>query len=353
MKIVHVIESTATGTLSICSLMANLQAKDGHEVIVFFSRREDTPSNIETYFSKNIQVKEVNLSVSNFPKSVFKLRRLLKSLDPDIAHSHSSISGFVTRLSSINLNIKVFYSPHCISFMRKDIGFVKNNLFKLFEFVACAKSSIYLACSHSELVSIKKTLPFVNLKLLENAVELSDFYWRLPIESDSDKIKIVTVGGIRPQKGPCEFTAIAHAFNDKNVDFIWVGDGDNDTKQQLIDAGVTVTGWKPRDEVIQELYSADLYLSTALWEGMPVSLIEACAANIPIIARSCAGNVDVVEHKKTGHLFDSTTEATELIEHFLKDPTPYKLYADNAYNSVFERFSEERFSKELTEIYNS
>lgn len=352
LKIAHIVESTATGTLSIVSLCANSLVEKGNKVTVIYSRKEDTPDNLSDYFCDDIDLIELDIKRTSF-LSIFRIFNTIRSIGPDIVHCHSSFAGFFTRIALIGVNVKVYYSPHCISFMRKDIGYYKRKLFELTERVACLKPSIYVACSNSEKRVLLGSLPFLNVRLLENAVDLTSFVKSRTQKKRTGRNRIITVGGIRPQKGPCEFTAIAHAFNDKNVDFIWVGDGDNDTKQQLIDAGVTVTGWKPRDEVIQELYSADLYLSTALWEGMPVSLIEACAANIPIIARSCAGNVDVVEHKKTGHLFDSTTEATELIEHFLQDPTPYKLYADNAYNSVFERFSEERFSKELTEIYNS
>lgn len=351
MKICHVIESAATGTLSVAQMAANVQSEN-EIVTLVYSKRNDTPENINELFENGVRTFEVEMSLSNFPFSVFKLRSILLKEKPDVTHCHSSFAGLVGRFASLGLKTKVFYSPHCISFMRVDIGNIKKSLFKFFEFIGCIKKSTYIACSDSEKKAIESTLPFVSVKLLENAVNLKDFS-SLKNKRDNQLKRIITVGGIRKQKGFTEFANIAHEFQDANVEFIWIGDGDNIAKQQLIDAGVIVSGWKSREEVIQELYSADLYLSTALWEGMPVSLIEACAANLPIVARSCAGNVDVVEHKKTGHLFDNTTEATELIEQFLQDPAPYKQYADSAYNSVFERFSVERFSKELIEIYNS
>ncbi|WP_102409612.1 glycosyltransferase [Vibrio cyclitrophicus] len=352
LKIAHVVESTATGTLSMVSLSANSLVREGNEVTIIYSRREDTPSNLSDFFHVGVKLIEIKIKPSSL-LSIYNIYRAISLINPDIIHCHSSFAGFFTRLATIGHRSKLFYSPHCVSFMRVDISKLKKKLFELVELIACLKRSTYLACSNSEKNALLRAIPFADVILLENAVDLSDFSGARDVSLQPDVKKVITVGGIRPQKGPSELSVLARQFEGKNVEFIWIGDGDNEAKKILADAGVTVTGWKSRENVIKELYSADLYLSTALWEGMPVSLIEACAANLPIVARSCAGNVDVVEHKKTGHLFDSTTEATELIEQFLQDPRPYKQYADTAYNTVFERFSVERFSKELIEIYNS
>ena len=352
LNIAHVVESTATGTLSIVSLCANSLVEKGNKVTVIYSRKDDTPENLSDYFNDDIDLIEVNIKRTSL-LSIYRIFKVIKSISPDIVHCHSSFAGFFARIAVIGINVKVYYSPHCISFMRKDIGFYKRKIFELTERVACLKPSIYVACSNSEKRALIDSIPFVNVRLLENAVDLTSFSKSKYRNKPTERKRVITVGGIRPQKGFIEYSEISNYFKNEEVDFVWIGDGDVETKKTLTESGVTVTGWKSREEVIEELYSADLYLSTALWEGMPVSLIEACAADLPIIARSCAGNVDVVEHKKTGHLFDNTKEAIDLIEQFLQNSEPYKKYADNAYNTVFERFSVERFSKELMEIYNN
>ena len=352
MNLIHVVESTATGTLSMLVLAVKSLPKC-YNITIVYSKRCDTPKDIEKIFGDNVRLIEVDMSLISFPNSFLKLRKIIKTINPDIIHCHSSIGGFIGRLASLNCDSKVFYNPHCISFMRKDITKFKFLIFCALERIASLKKSTYIACSSSEELSISTELPNVPVTVLENAVDLAEFSLTTNFNRDTTKCRVVTVGGIRAQKGPLEFSEIASRFRCEGIEFVWIGDGDNESKQMLIDAGVTVTGWKSRNEVVEELYSADLYLSTALWEGMPVSLIEACAANLPIVARSCAGNVDVVEHKKTGHLFDNTKEAIDLIEQFLQNSEPYKKYANNAYNTVFERFSVERFSKELMEIYNN
>jgi glycosyltransferase involved in cell wall biosynthesis len=353
-KIVHLIESTATGTLSIAQMAANAQGNSS-DVTVIFSRRPDTPKDIERLFTNNVSLIEEDLQANNFPFSVFALRRHLKTIKPDIMHCHSSFAGFVGRLAALGLKTKVLYSPHCISFMRKDISKSKSFLFKLFELFASIKPCTYVACSESERQAVKSSLPFAKVVLLENAVDLTDFKQaKVCVESsENKKIKVITVGGIRPQKGPAEYAQLANEFRQKNIEFIWIGDGDIEQKQALLDAGVKVTGWMTREEVIAELYKADVYISTALWEGMPVSIIEACAANLPVIARNCSGNKDIIYSGNNGHLFDDTKQCIDLLDNYLAEPAEFEVLARHAHDQVFTRFSVERFAEELDKIYKN
>lgn len=350
MKILHIIESAATGTLSIANMAANQQVID-HDVTVIFSRRPDTPENIEKMFNGDVKLIEEKLQAKYFPLSVFSLRKHIKNLSPDVIHCHSSFAGFVGRLAAIGLKSKVFYSPHCISFMRKDISSFKRSLFKLFEKIGGIKNSTFIACSQSEQDVIKAELPGVRVVLLENAVDLSDFCKE---PTPSSKIqRVITVGGVRPQKGPEEFAKIAQRFEGANIEFVWIGDGDLEHKQVLLDAGVLVKGWLPRQQVIEELYHSDLYLSTARWEGMPVSIIEACAAGLPVVARNCDGNKDIITDQKNGLLFDTTERAIKYISDCINDVDFANQLANAANSQVFERFSIDRFHKQLSEIYTS
>lgn len=331
-------------------MAANQQAIDD-DVSVIFSRRPDTPEHIGKMFVDNVQLIEEKLQAKHFPFSIFALRKHIKNLNPDVIHCHSSFAGFVGRLAAIGFKSKVFYSPHCISFMRQDISAFKRSLFKLFEKIGCLKSSTYIACSHSEQVAIMAELPNARTTLLENAVDLSDFRQGLNVSS---KIKrVVTVGGIRPQKGPEEFAKIAQSFAGAGIEFVWIGDGDFEYKQLLLNAGVLVQGWLPREQVIEELYQSDLYLSTARWEGMPVSVIEACAAGLPVVARNCDGNKDIIIDHKNGLLFDTIEQAKNYISYCITNGSFAKGLALAAHSQVFERFAIERFHKQLNEIYNS
>jgi glycosyltransferase involved in cell wall biosynthesis len=357
-KITHIIEATATGTLSMASLLANRQAKNGHTVSVIYSQRLETPADFAKHFDKRIDL--INIQMSSFFERLTcfsKIRNILKSSSPDFVFMHSSFAGFFGRLSSLGAvpNTKFFYLPHCISFMRKDIGYLKTVLFICFEWIASLKNADYVACSESERKVIAKNIPFRKCHLVENAIDFA----AIPQTSQQDLSQrtqtVITVGQIRPQKGPEFFSTIALAVKSKcpHIEFIWVGDGDAYSRQQLEHSEVRVTGWVPKDEVWEYLGDSCLYLSTALWEGMPVSLIEASFAGLPVVASSCAGNVDVVAHGKTGWLFHTPAEATEYILSSFEDPDSSQSIAKMAFDIARQRFSVERYFQEMESLTQS
>ncbi len=352
--VVHIVEATATGTLSMVVLLANAQAKQGWSVNVIYSRREETPSNLSSLFSKTVSL--INVQMASFKEkltSLFTLRRTLKSLSPDAVFCHSSFGGFLGRVAALGLGgAHYFYLPHCISFMRQDVGRLKRGLFVMFEGVAALKRADYVACSKSEHEIIKKHLPFRTCHLVENAMSIGD----LPeVESSFAKHSVVTVGQIRYQKDPEAFAKICRETQRQrpNVEFVWVGDGDAEGKQLLVDAGVVVTGWKTKAEVMGVLSESSIYLSTALWEGLPVSIIEAMLVGIPVVASSCCGNVDVVSSGETGWLFDCDSVAVEQLISLVDNPELGQQTAIAAKDLAISRYSPERYVSEINRLVSA
>jgi len=335
------------------ALSCNLLARRGYEVHFVYSIRDDTPVDIRQRFEPDVVFHVVSMGLLSFPRSVFRLATLTKSIDPDFVHLHSSFAGFLGRLVGLFFRKpRFFYSPHCIAFMRKDIGAFKRWVFVALERIAGLRKSTYLACSVSEADAIRAALPGAVVTVLENAVDLNEFAnAKLREVEDRDRLRVVSVGGIRRQKGFAEFAEIAARLRDFPCDFVWIGDGGAEFKSELIAAGVHVMGWLAKREVVEHLVSSDLYLSTALWEGMPVSLIEAMAANVPIVARDCAGNTDVIENGKTGVLFSNTDQAVEAVRRRLFEPEVFVSFAAEASKAVVERFSVRRFEDALLSIY--
>lgn len=351
MVFLHVIEASATGTLSMANMLVRSQIDSGSEVHVVYSPRPETPDNIHDFFGLGVVVHELDMSS---PKGLlvafFKLRFLVKKLSPNVVVLHSSFAGFVGRLSSLFLGRKIryFYIPHCISFMRKDINRIKKTAFIFFEWLASIKRCVYLACSESEQKVIRRYVPFRDCLLVENAVKMPD----ICRQNDSTKKVVITVGGVRPQKGPLEYAELARLSFSRipKIEFLWIGDGDTELKKALIDAGVTVTGWLERDEVFSLLSSASVYVSTSHWEGMPVSVIEAMYSRLPIIASRCAGNIDVIKHNNNGWLFDSPSEACDQLERVLESADISSQFSLHAYKDACSRFSPERYFKSMNSI---
>lgn len=354
MKITHIIEATATGTLSMAALLSNAQVENYDRVEVIYSVRPESPETLKDQFDSRITLTRVQMH-KPYEKitSLFKLRRLLKATKPEVVILHSSFAGFLGRLAALGFSPKMrfFYIPHCISFMRKDVDQFKKFIFTTFEWLGAIKQSEYIACSKSEQREIQSRVPFRRCHLVENAVKFT----HLTPDRRTPTKKVVTVGQIRPQKAPWQFATIAKQVIKDNPDssFTWVGDGDPAIRRLLEQAGVNVTGWVNREDVWDHLLESDLYLSTARWEGMPVSLIEASYARLPLIASRCAGNVDVVTNNETGWLFDSPEEAAELINAAFNSPQEAFIKAEKAFNEAKTRFSVQRYIEEMDSLIRS
>ncbi|MFM0671793.1 glycosyltransferase [Paraburkholderia sediminicola] len=357
MKIVHVVESTATGTLSVVCMISNRLASEGHEVYVIFSKRSETPDNLSSLFHPNVQLRQFQMKGRPVTSILFGLRRELNSLRPDIVHLHSSFAGFLGRLSTISClkSAKFFYSPHCISFMRSDVSRLKKTCFIGLEALACLKRSTYVACSESERAIVRRYLR-TRVVLVENALDkhmATDHLVGSTQEPTRPSSCVVTVGGIRRQKNPELFAEIACLFKRQDVEFVWIGDGDEAAKKALREANVTVTGWLSRSVVMERVKSADVYLSTSSWEGMPISIIEAMALGTPIVASGCPGNVDVLSHGQTGMIFNSAKEAVASLTRMMDNDDFRIAIAERAQDEVRKRFSEDRFFYDVAALYET
>lgn len=349
LSIVHLIEASATGTLTMASLLANAQAEQGHRVHVVYSERPETPADIHRHFGPRVTLSKVQmLTLAEKLLSIHRVKAELAATD--VAFLHSSFAGFIGRVASLGSHRpKLFYIPHCISFMRRDIGVFRRLVFIMLEWIGAIKSATYIACSLSEMEAVSRYIPFRPCLKVENAIRLDH---DLVTTAQRRSKSVVTVGQIREQKGPNQFATVAERVIsiDPEVEFIWIGDGDPIARARLEKAGVTVLGWLQKPEVVANLLIATAYLSTARWEGMPVSLIEANYCGLPVIASRCAGNIDVVDHGKTGWIFETTEQAVTQVLNALNDPLSARMVAERARQVARVRFATDRYIDEMSSL---
>ena len=65
---------------------------------------------------------------------------------------------------------------------------------------------------------------------------------------------------------------------------------------------------------------ATVVINTSKSEGLPTVILEAMFLGTPVIARSCPGNVGIVQHAETGLLFDSASDFIVQLEKLLGSP---------------------------------
>ena len=336
MKILHIVEAFGGGVYTFMEALLK-QTSDEFEIVVAYALRPQTPADFLERFDKKIkfiEVKHFQRSINPFNDLAagFELRSIVKQEKPDVIHLHSAKAGFLGRVFLNNRKIPTLYTPHGYAFMKKDDSFIKRMIYYGIEWVAGRSNALTTGCSQGECEAGKK----VSRKAIciSNGIDYSG----LPTpqeERSSDKLLVATIGRVCYQKNPEMFNKVALGMPE--ADFLWVGEGDMDAS--LTAPNIERTGWKLREETLELLNKADVFLLLSLWEGLPISLLEAMYLKKICIVTDVVGNRDVIEHGKNGYIVRDDAECVEILrrlEHSLASEKELreKAHADivNCYN---------------------
>ena len=97
----------------------------------------------------------------------------------------------------------------------------------------------------------------------------------------------------------------------------------------------------------------DVVLLPSLYEGLPYSLLEAMAQRVPVVASDVTGNRDAIEHGRSGFLValgDVSAFASQALS-LLRDAACRAHMGDAARERVAAEFTEDRFLRRMTELY--
>ena len=355
MRICHVIESGATGALEMVLLMAEVQRGMGNQVLIVYSRRPGAPADLRARVDPAIELAHLRMRplIPHLATWCWGLASLLRRWNPDIVHSHGSRAGFLGRLVAGRRFVgRAFHSPHCISLMHLNFSRVEHNLFRAMErFANTVCPAVYIACSEPERAVIAHEIR-APVRLLENALEegLEDEY-RRHSAIRADVRWVVCCARIADLKDPALFADICRAVKEARpeIEFMWIGDGDRRQRRMLERAGALVTGWMPREDALRHVAESCVYLSTSIWEGMPVSVLEAMMLQVPVLCRRAGWSEAIVRDGVTGRLFDDAPSAAQAL--LSVDPAWRMETAEAARTAARERFGQERFAADLARIY--
>lgn len=124
---------------------------------------------------------------------------------------------------------------------------------------------------------------------------------------DEDLV-VGTIACLKKQKAPQDFIKLAFLVNrvTPNVKFLLAGDGvlKKDIiklrKKLGLEKDVFLLGW--RRDIPDLLDAIDVFVLTSLWEGLPISVLEAMASGKPVVATDTGGVRDIIADEVTGYL---------------------------------------------------
>ena len=108
-----------------------------------------------------------------------------------------------------------------------------------------------------------------------------------------------------------------------------------------------------REDVPDLLAAADLMVLPSRFEGLPLALIEAAAAGVPVVATAVGGSDEIVLDGVSGRLVPpgDTVELAEAIDAILDDPAVAADYAAAGRDRFLRSFTARRMATETAALY--
>ena len=345
-KILYVVEAMGGGVFTFIVDLAN-ELVNEFDMYIAYAVRPQTPKNYREYFDDRIHLIEVKnfcreIKPSKEIKAVREVRKIAEEVKPDIIHLHSSKAGVIGRIAFDGEKVPLFYTPHGYSFLMANYKPLKRWVFKMIETVMAKRNCTIISCSpgeHQETLKLTKNATYVN-----NGINADELKKRLEkVEKVPHPFTVFTLGRICHQKNPKLFNKIAEAMPETR--FLWIGDGE--LRDELKAKNIEITGWVDREEALELSMNADVFILTSLWEGLPISLLEAMYMRKLCVVSDVIGNRDVIYNGGNGYVCENVAEFKAAIEE--RKPE----YIEKAYQDLMEKYETKIQAKQYAEIYKT
>ena len=345
-KILFVVEAMGGGVFTYIVDLAN-ELCEIYDMYLAYAVRPQTPKDYKDYFDKKIHLIEVkNFTRSISPlkdlKAIAEVKAIAKQVNPDIIHLHSSKAGVVGRIAFNGKNIPLFYTPHGYSFLMENYKPMERRMFHAIEVLMAKRNCTTISCSpgeHRETLKLTKRATYVN-----NGINIGDLDKMMEkVERVDHPFTVFTLGRICYQKNPKLFNAVAESMPD--IRFLWIGDGE--LRDELRSPNIAITGWVDREKALSLSMNADVFILTSLWEGLPISLLEAMYMKKLCVVSNVIGNNDVVENGKNGFVCRNVEEFVKAI---LTSSTEIR---NNAYEDIMHTYNTIEMKNKYHAVYDA
>jgi glycosyltransferase involved in cell wall biosynthesis len=315
-------------------------------------------------------------------RAYLKIKKIIADFKPDIVHTHAAKPGAVGRLAAANARVPVIVHTYHGHVFHSYFGKMKTRFIIETERWLAKKSGMLVAISEqqkNELANQFRIAAADHFRIIPLGFDLLQFSedreekrkkFREEFSLSDQEIAIGIIGRMVPVKNHGLFLqGISHVLKNskKKIRAFIIGDGETrkSMEEKAKELGISFTSSSPFDPQATMVFTSwrsdidvinaglDIVALTSLNEGTPVSLIEAQAANKPVISTRVGGISDIVIEKETALLSDvSDVHAFE--ENLLR------LVEDNALRNhmgkggaefVIKRYSVQRLASDMASLY--
>ena len=300
------------------------------------------------------------------PLYLATLPALLLAKRPDILHCHLIPSNIIAKPLGALLGVPLILNHDHTN----DPQRVDNKLLLAIDKTTnqCAHHIIAVAAACRDFLIDHESIPPEKITLVPNAIDLRRFspgnadraQSRKSFGVPLDAKVIAGVGRLNPQKNFSLFLDIAAALAPRfpELRFLLAGEG---PEESMLREKVGVLGLTDRiffagyvADTRQVYAAADILLMPSRFEGLPMTLLEAMAMGLPVVASKLDGIAEVIEDGREGFLIEPTDTQgfVDRCAALLENPAKSSELATNARTKIEARFSVERMTSAVEAIYD-
>jgi glycosyltransferase involved in cell wall biosynthesis len=287
-------------------------------------------------------------------RGLLELVVLLRRERPDILHANSSKAGVLGRLAAALTGVPIrIFTVHGWAFSAHT-G-LATALYRRAERAMRPLTTITICVAESERASglAARACDPARTVVIRNGVDVGD-----PVAAHADRAAplVLAVGRLQHPKDPFTLARALGLLRGKFTAML-VGEGPDRPRLEAeirrlgLEQAVVLAG--DRSDVADVLAGADVFVLSSTSEGLPLSILEAMAAGLPVVASSVGGVPEAVEDGDTGLLVPPRDPArlAAALERLLADPALRRRLGSNGRERVREHFGLEAFQQRHVAVY--
>lgn len=294
---------------------------------------------------------------------VSQLAHVVRANDFHILHAHTPRTALLTSMVSMRTGVPWCYHVHSPTARDSTRGVVNkiNSWIERYSINSCAqlvtvseslrRESLKLGVKRERLSLVPNGVP--NIEPIETSPRLTSAKWRLGL-----------IALMRPRKGIEVALEAMKLINQtgRKVELELIGGFETDTyERHVLDvierlqltSFVRWTGFTT--DIASAIRRLDaLVLPSLFGEGMPMVVLEALAAGVPVVATAVEGTPEVIRHGVEGMLAQPgcAISLAEQIEQLIADRSTWAMMSARAVVRHREHFSAQLMAKRVAEVYH-
>ena len=320
-----------------------------------------------------VRVNGIDRPVQPFRDAVAVIRttRHMRHQRYEVVHTHTSKGGIVGRAAARLARVPVIiHTTQGYAFSDYATNGAARSVFRKLEQLATRWCDFIIAANEADRLMAVETSIVSPAKIvtIPNGLDIDDADAQLAVDGravarelglDPARPIVGAMGRLVPQKGMDVFIdaipAIAAALS--QAQFVIVGSGELEevlrARANAIGAPVVLAGHRP--DWYRMLAAMTVFVMPSRWEGLPITLLGAMAARLPIVATRIKGIVDVCAGAEVALLVeaDRSDEIATAVITLLGDPARRGALGSNARAHLENEFSDRVMTARTWKIYDA